>query len=78
MSTSCVHIFGLLELFVLIDAFFDKYLFERSKVQCFQYFVFLDFQSPALANPACCLPTFSDFADSEEMRFAVVNHAAVG
>ena len=44
MSTSCVHIFGLLELFVLIDAFFDKYLFERSKVQCFQYFVFLDFQ----------------------------------
>ena len=44
MSSSCVHIFGLFELFVLIDAFFDKYLFERSKVQRFQYFVFLDFQ----------------------------------
>ena len=33
MCTGSVHVFGLLELFVFIDAFFDKYLFEGSEME---------------------------------------------
>ena len=44
MFAGCIHVFGLLELFIFIDAFFDKYLFEGGEMQCFQYFTFLNFQ----------------------------------
>ena len=33
MCAGGVHVFGLLELFVLIDSFFDKYLFEGSEME---------------------------------------------
>ena len=78
MFAGSVHIFGLLELFVFIDTFFDKYLFEGSEMQCFQDFPFLDFQFLLQQIQCVVCRLFQDFADGEEMRFAVVNHAAVG
>ena len=33
-----IHVFGLFKLLVLVDAFFDEYLFQRGEVQAFQQF----------------------------------------
>ena len=78
MCAGCVHIFGLLEFFVLIDTFFDKYLLERREVQCFQYFTFLDFQFLFQQVHRVVCRLFQDFTDSEEVRFAIVDNTAVG
>ena len=44
MFTGGIHIFGLLKLFVLIDAFFDEDFLQRGKMQIFPYFIAADFQ----------------------------------
>ena len=78
MCTGCIHVFGLLELFILIDAFFDKYLFERREMQGFQNFSFLDFQLLLQQIHRIVCRLFQDFAHSEEMWLTVIDNTAVG
>ena len=75
MCTGCIHVFGLLELFILIDAF---YLFERREMQGFQNFSFLDFQLLLQQIHRIVCRLFQDFAHSEEMWLTVIDNTAVG
>ena len=78
MCTGCIHVFGLLKLFILIDAFFDKYLFERREMQGFQYFSFLDFQLLFQQIHRIVCRLFQDFAHSKEMWLTVIDNTTVG
>ena len=78
MCTGCIHVFGLLKLFILIDAFFDKYLFERREMQGFQNFSFLDFQLLLQQIHRIVCRLFQDFAHSKEMWLTVIDNTTVG
>ena len=74
----CVHVAGLFEFLVLIDAFFDEYLFERGEVQAFAHLVAVDFQFAAQQVAGVVDGLAQDVAHGEEVGLALVDDAAVG
>ena len=64
--------------FVLIDSFFDKY-FSREAKWVIPVFPLSLISSSCFSKSQCVVcRLFQYFADGEEMRVAVINHAAVG
>ena len=73
-----VHVLGLFEFLVLIDAFFDEYLFERGEVQAFAHLVAVYLQFAAQQVACVVYGLAQHVADGEEVGLAVVDDAAVG
>ena len=73
-----VHVFGLFERLVLVDALLDEYLFERGEVQAFLQFPLFDEEFAADELERVVHRSFQHFAYREEARFLVVDDAAVG
>ena len=63
---------------VFIDTFFDKNLFQRSKVQLFLQLVLSDFQFFTQQPHGAVGRVSQHIADGEEFRLFVFNDAAVG
>ena len=76
--TSGIHVLGLFEFLILVDAFFDEDFFERGEVQAFEQFSPTDFKLFAEESEGivCRLP--EHIAYGEEMRLLLVDDTTVG
>ena len=78
MLADLVHVGGLFEFLVLIDAFLDEDLLQRLEVQLFQELTFADFELLTNEVLRTVYAVAKHIADSQELRLVVLNHAAVG
>ena len=73
-----VHVRGLFELAVLVDALFDEYFFERGEVQAFHDFATAYLEFAAKQGQGVVYGLAQHVAHGEEVGLLSVDDAAVG
>ena len=72
-----INVRSILELLILIDTFLDEYLLERCEVELFEEFALTNLEFLTKEVLGVFHIMFKDIADSEELRFVVLDDAAV-
>ena len=78
MSHHSLHVLSLLEFGVFVDAFLDEDAFQRGEVKLLVHLAEFNLQLAAQQLAGAVGAVAQDCAHVQELRFVVLDHAAVG